>query len=135
MSDPLSKRNFFLMLSIFGGQQLAAEAGFSLPSEEVQKSEVVDVFKKWLILAGAGITTSVKECADWAVGINEGSEVMSESEKSDTIDALTSFGVALIGFMLDSGTVTLGESVDLSQDMTEQFIRELFKTVIEDFDE
>lgn len=135
MSDLLSKRNFFLMLSIFGGQQLAAEAGFSLPSEDVQKSEVIDVFKKWLILAGSGITTTVKECADWAVGINVGVDMLDETEKADTIDALTSFGVALIGFMLDSGTVTLGANVDISQDMTEQFIRELFKTVIEDFDE
>ena len=64
-----------------------------------------------------------------------GTDALDEAEKSDTIDALTSFGVALIGFMLDSGAVTLGADVDISQDMTEQFIRELFKTVIEDFDE
>lgn len=135
MSDLLSKRNFFLMLSVFGGQQLAADAGFSLPSEDVQKSEVVDVLKKWLILAGAGITTTVKECADWAVGINDGTPFLDDDDKADTIDALTSFGVALIGFMLDSGAVTLGASVNISQDLTESFIRELFKTVIEDYDE
>ena len=135
MSDLLAKRNFFLMLSVFGGQRLAAEAGFSLPSEDVQKVEIIDVLKKWLILAGSGITTTAKECADWAVSINDGSIDMTVDEKSDTIDALTSFGVALLGFLLDSGTITLSESVDISQEMTTEFISELFKTVIEDYDE
>lgn len=135
MNEAVSKRNFFLMLSVLGGQKLAADAGFSLPSEDVQKIELLDVFKKWMIMSGTGITEVIKECATWAVELNEISSGMSVEDFNDTVDALVSFSVALISFFLDSGTLKLGDSVDISEEASEQFIRDMFKSIIEDLDE
>jgi len=135
MNEAVSKRNFFLMLSVLGGQKLAADAGFSLPSEDVQRIELLDVFKKWMIMSGTGITEVIKECASWAVELNEISGDMSSEEFSDTVEALVSFSVALISYFLDSGTLKLGDSVDISEEMSEKFIREMFKSIIEDLDE
>lgn len=135
MLDAVSKRNFFLMLSVIGGQRLAADAGFSLPSEDVQRIELMDVFKKWMILSGTGLTKTIKECATWAVEINEISASLSKEEFNDTVEALTSFSVALISLFLDAGTLRLGDSVDISEELSEEYIRDIFKSIIEDSDE
>ena len=40
---PVDKRNFYLALSILEGQKLASTAGFSVPSGDVQESEIMDI--------------------------------------------------------------------------------------------
>lgn len=133
--DPISKRNFFLMLSVMGGQKIAADAGFSLPSEDVQKIELLDVFKKWMILSGAGITDIINECAHWALELNDATKDLPEDQVDDTIEVLVSFSVALISLFLDSGTLKMSESVEFSEAKSEKFIRGIFKSIIEDLDE
>lgn len=133
--DPVAKRNFFLMLSVMGGQKIAADAGFSLPSEDVQKIELLDVFKKWMILSGAGVTDIIHECARWSLELNGVIEEMPEDQIDDTLEVLVSFSVALISLFLDAGTLKINESVEFSEDKSEKFIRSIFKSIIEDLDE
>ena len=131
INEALLKRNFFLMLSVVDGQRLAHEAGFSLPSEDVQRSELLEVIHKWLIMSGSGMLQTIKTCADWA--IEEDSEEAPE-ERAATIDALVGFSVALLAYLLDTDAIALSPTLTISEDSSASFFSDLFKSVIEDVD-
>mgnify|MGYP003344121777 CR=1 FL=1 len=59
------------MLSVLQGQQVAADAGFATPSEEVQQSELMEVLKKWLILSSVGILDAIEKCATLVVDVTK----------------------------------------------------------------
>ena len=133
MEEALHKRNFYLMLSVIEGQRLATSAGFTAPSEEIQQSELLEVIKKWMILAGYGITDIISDCAEWVVAAAEDS--YDDEERAATQDSLVSFGVALLGNLLDRKFIEFTPDLEISEEGSAQFLRELIKSVVEDFDE
>lgn len=133
-SDLVEKRNFFLMLSIVEGQRLAYEAGFSIPSEDVQKEELMDVIKKWLILSASGILDGVKKCVSWAVETNI-IEGITEKEMEQMLDALTAFSVGMLSNLLDNKYLMLSPDLEPSEEGATGFFGELFKSVHEDDDD
>lgn len=133
MEDALLKRNFYLMLSVLEGQSLAASVGFTSPSEEIQQSELLEVIKKWLILAGFGFTDIIAQCAKWVVALSD--DEFDQEQQEATQDSLISFGVALIAILLDKNFIEFSERLEISEESSAQFLRELIGSVIEESDE
>jgi hypothetical protein len=134
MSEAIDKRNFFLSLSVIEGQRLAHFAGFSLPSEEVQQSEVLDVINKHLILSASGMLEIIKECVEWTLSITD-SELTAE-ERVRTKEIMAAYSVALLSRLLDSNAVHIDpDLLESPKGDVQGFIRGLFKAAIEDYDE
>lgn len=133
MNDVIDKRNFFLTLDVVNGQRIAHNAGFSIPSEEVQQGEVIDIIHKWILLSGSGIMSEVDKCIDWTMEITE--DGMSEEEISDTKEVLLSFSASMLSHLLDKNMLQLSPDLRMEQSNTTAFIRDLFNTVVEDLDE
>jgi len=107
ISTPVDKRNFYLSLSIMEGQKIASNAGFSVPSAEVQENEIVDTISKWVILTGLGIFDNVKQCSDWMLEIVKIHNNLSEDETESTHNVLMSFGMSLISHLVDNDLLEL----------------------------
>lgn len=101
-TSALDHRNFCLALSIVEGQQIAHASGFAVPSEDVQKHEVLEIIAKWMLLASNGTIEEVVKCTDWFVTVTQLFNSMdSESVKAMRL-AVSSFGVALLAHLLDN---------------------------------
>lgn len=107
---PLEKRNFLLALSITEGQKLAHLSGFSVPSEDVQRNEVLEIISKWLILSGSEIVDHIISCSSWFIDVTSQFNEMSEEEQAHTRSAICSFGIALVIHLLDARLVDMTES-------------------------
>lgn len=106
-ASPVEQRNFYLNLSVLEGQRLAHSAGFSVPSEDVQKSEILDTVQKWILLAGTGTLEAIKECSTWMTDVLEDLNDLSTEEISNTRDIITSFGVGLVSHLIDNEILIL----------------------------
>lgn len=135
MHDTIDKRNFFLALSILEGQRIAHGAGFSIPSEDVQQSEVLDTIHKWILLSGSGIMSQVSKCIEWTLEVTTEEEAMTPEEVEHTREVLTAFSAATLSHLLDRNMLTLSSDLDMVEEHTAGFIRDLFATVVEDLDE
>lgn len=135
MNDVMDKRNFFLALSVLNGQRIAHSAGFSIPSEDVQQSEVLDTIHKWVILSGSGIMKQIEKCIDWTLEVTTEEDDLSEEEKEHTREVLFAYSAATISHLLDKGMLTLSPDLEMVEGNTAEFISELFSTVVEDLDE
>jgi flagellar motor component MotA len=133
MHEAIDKRNFFLALSVVNGQRIAHSAGFAVPSEDVQQGEVLDIIQKWILLSGSGIMEQVTRCIDWTVDVTQ--DDMSEEDKQDTREVLLSYSAAVLSHLRDKGMLQLSPDLVMTEEHTQAFIRDLFETVIEDFDE
>lgn len=115
MSDDtsvLEHRNFCLALSIVEGQHLAHASGFSIPSEDVQKHEVLEVIAKWMLVASSGVLDEVVTCSNWFSSIAQVFNGMDDDQVSAMRMAISSFGTALIIHLLDKGLIEM----DLNED-------------------
>lgn len=108
-ASPVEQRNFYLTLSVLEGQKLAHSAGFSVPSEDVQKNEISDIFQKWLVLAGIGALDATKECASWMISMLSDFNDWSDDECENTKKIITSFGIGLISHLIDSEILVVNE--------------------------
>jgi len=108
-SSPVEQRNFYLTLSVLEGQKLAHSAGFSVPSEEVQKNEIADIFQKWLVLAGIGALDAAKECSTWMISMLSEFTDWTEYECENTKKIITSFGIGLVSHLIDSEVLVVNE--------------------------
>lgn len=108
-SIPVDQRNFYLTLSVLEGQKLAHSAGFFVPSEEVQKNEIADIFQKWLVLAGIGVLDSTKECATWMISMLSEFNDWTDGECENTKKIITSFGIGLISHLIDNEVLVINE--------------------------
>lgn len=115
-SSPVDKRNFYLALSIIEGQRIASSAGFSVPSEEVQQSEIMDTISRWLVLTNLGIFDTVHSCADWMMDVVKLHNDLDESDISNTKNVIMSFGMALISHLVDNDLLLLPEKSDYDSD-------------------
>jgi hypothetical protein len=124
-TTPVDKRNFYLSLSILEGQKLASTAGFSVPSGEVQESEIIDTIRKWLVLTAVGAFDNVKECAEWMMEIVKIHNDLDEDDAESTRNVLVSFGMGLISHLVDSeilGINTDLEEVEMTPEAAATFI-------------
>jgi hypothetical protein len=108
---PIDKRNFYLSLSIAEGQKIASSAGFSVPSTEVQESEIMDIISKWVILASMGIFETTQNCAEWMLEVVKVHNDLTESELENTKNVILSFGMALVSHLVDNDMLLLPERV------------------------
>jgi hypothetical protein len=108
--SPIDKRNFYLSLSIMEGQKIASNAGFAVPSAEVQESEIVDTISKWVILTGLGIFDNVKQCSDWMLEVVKVHNDLDDDELESTQNVLMSFGMSLISHLVDNELLELPET-------------------------
>lgn len=120
-SSPVEQRNFYLTLSVLEGQKLAHAAGFSVPSEEVQQNEVIDIINTWLSLAGIGALDSIKECADWMISMLSDFNNWTAAEEENTKNIITSFAVGLISHLLDNEILLVNEELIGSGNMKSSF--------------
>lgn len=61
----LDRRNFYLMLSVPQGQELAKIAGYHPASSEVAARETEEIAREWIHLYQHGIVHSSIESAEW----------------------------------------------------------------------
>jgi hypothetical protein len=110
-SSPVEQRNFYLTLSVLEGQKLAHAAGFSIPSEDVQQSEVIDIINRWLVLSGIGALDAVKECSNWMISMLSDFNDWTTAEQENTKNIITSFGVGLLSHLLENEILLLNEDL------------------------
>lgn len=112
----LDKRMFYLMLSPAQGQEFASEIGFSTPSEDVQEAETLDVISRWALITATGLLEEILISADWVSELQDEDENISDEVKEAFHKTMTSFGVALVNKLLDSGKVILTMEGDISDE-------------------
>lgn len=108
-TSPVDKRNFYLALSILEGQKIASSAGFSVPSQEVQESEIMDTISRWLVLTNLGVFQTVQDCSDWMMEVVKIHNDLDESDLENTKNVIMSFGMALISHLVDNDYLLLPE--------------------------
>lgn len=109
----LQKRNFYLALSITNGQELAQMSGFSVPSEDVQKHEIMDNISKWLVLHNFGILEEVHKCADWVMETTQKVHEYSEEQAEASRVYITCFAIALLIHLFDNKHIDITALKDL----------------------
>lgn len=133
-NEQLEKRNFHLSLSVTNGQELAHLSGFAIPSEDVQKHEIMDVISKWLALYNLGIVDEIHKCADWIVEttskVNNFDPVQQESSRI----YVTSFAIATLIHLFDCHQIdyTSALSDDGDEDGNDDSIAMLRKMILGD---
>jgi hypothetical protein len=108
-------------LSVLEGQKLAHAAGFSVPSEEVQQSEVLDIINAWLTLAGVGALEAIKECSNWMISMLSDFNDWTNAEQENTKNIVTSFGVGLISHLLNNEIFLINEDLRGTGNMKSSF--------------
>jgi hypothetical protein len=129
LQNIVNKRKFFLSLSAISGQHLAHDAGFAVPSEDVQRHEVIDTVSSWMVLAGVGITSEMLKCIDWLLASIKKHESMTPEEELNSRAVISSFSGAFLIHLLENGYIELNP--DLA--MVEEHLAKL-KEAFGDFD-
>jgi len=134
---PVDKRNFYLSLSIMEGQKIASSAGFSVPSPEVQESEIMDTISKWVVLTGLGIFETVQNCTDWMMEVVRIHNDLDDEDAESTKNVIQSFGMALVSHLIDNEQLLLPEIpvTERSGSINASAIFNLFTFVIDDDEE
>jgi hypothetical protein len=115
---PVDKRNFFLALSVSDGQALANTVGFSIPSQEVQQNELIDVVQKWMTLAAVGVVDQVRICSDWMSEAVDIFQNLDDAEIENMKSVLVCYSVALLSYLIDNEFLELAvqENAELDPD-------------------
>lgn len=100
MINAVDKRMFYLMLSPTEGQEIANKMGFSTPSEDVQKMEIMDVIYRWATLYQSGVYDQIEEAAEWFTDFLVASDKINSSSE-DFQAALTVFSISMLNKMMD----------------------------------
>ena len=105
------KRNFCLMLSFPGGQQIAQSVGMTPPSQEVQELEEQLIDDQWDLLHDFGVYDEIEQSVDWFT------EVLSKTMDDEELPppamiegskgVLVAFGMALVQKMLENQVIAL----------------------------
>lgn len=122
--EALEKRNFHLSLSITKGQELAYLSGFAIPSEDVQKQEIMDVLNKWLILHTGGLIDEIHKCSDWVMETTLKVNDMSEEQADASRVFITSFTIAVLVHLFDRNLIDLVDDSAPLQ-ITSDFIKKI----------
>jgi hypothetical protein len=100
------ERMFYLMLSATEGQAYAHQMGFQIPSEDVQKLEIMDILSRWVLFAKSGVYEDITESAEWFAHFLHSLDKIS-SPADEFQSALTVFAVSMLNKMVERGLVIL----------------------------
>lgn len=95
------------MLSPSEGQGFASDLGFSMPSDDVQEAETLDVISRWAVITAMGLLEDILESSDWLCELQDGIAQQSDEVKHAFHKTITSYGVALVNKLLDSGKIMI----------------------------
>ena len=110
----LSQHNFYLRLSPFGGHDIASdEAGFMTPADDIMEAEMRDVLALWLSLQQGKAGEIIANCAWWMNQYMDPDRKFDANTGVEHLDKLTSYGVALIGLLMDAGVIELVDKPDI----------------------
>lgn len=119
MNHIIDKRNFYLMLSMYLGQDLAKQHGFTGTSSDVKAKEQEWVSEQWEMMYELGVFNEVVESVEWfSEVLTKG--MMDHSDDAPQTDALVeqtktiilAYGVALVQKLLMNEKIALlGEVV------------------------
>lgn len=129
-NEQLEKRNFYLSLSVTNGQELAHLSGFAIPSEDVQKQEIMDVISKWLALYTLGIVDEIHKCADWIVETTTKVNNFSEAQQEASRVYVTSFAIATIIHLFDCHHIDYTSALSDNSDTDDDLSRDMIKKMI-----
>ena len=125
ITDLLDKRNFHLALSITNGQELAHVSGFAVPSEEVQKHEIIDIMSKWLHLQSLGLIDEIHKCASWIVETTSKVNGFSPQQEAASLIFSTSFAIATVIHLLDKQVIDYTDKITDSDEQSIDFIKKI----------
>lgn len=119
MNHIIDKRTFYLMLSMYLGQDLAKQHGFTGTSDDVKVKEQEWVSDQWEMLYGLGIFNEVVESVEWfSEVLTKGMEELSDDNPevnemvNQTKSIILAYGVALVQKLLMNEKIALlGEVV------------------------
>jgi len=136
-SDPIHKRNFLLMLSPADGQSISEQAGFSRPSEGVQEAETFDVVSNWITLAAAGAMKDIANASEWISEYLASKHELEAEDKDDIQSAYYTFGVALISYLIQIGSIDLYSHGEVGDNIHEfaQFLPNTTVMIVEETEE
>lgn len=124
------QRKFYLYMSPFDGHDYAEKYGkFTSPSLDIMEAEVRDVLALWLKIQQSSIGEVIADSAWWMLRLMDPDNRKGAEESMEILDGLTSFGMSLLGQLVDLGFVTMTEEVDIPEIVTSadlQFNREDF---------
>jgi hypothetical protein len=115
--SPLNQRTFLLTMSPADGQRIAELAGFSPPSEEVMEQETTDVLGKWIRLQRTGILDDIEKSARWLSEIIRQQNKLEDDESDVSVALFTSFGVSLLGMLIDSNKLEVNQDIEFADDL------------------
>lgn len=119
MNHIIDKRNFYLMLSMYLGHDLAKQHGFTQASPEVKEKEQEWVSDQWEMLYDLGIFNEVVESVEWfsevlTHGMVDSNDELNQVEGlvDQTKTIILAYGIALIQKLLMNEKIgLLGEVV------------------------
>lgn len=119
MNHIIDKRNFYLMLSMYLGRDLANEHGFTRTSNDVKEKEQEWVSNQWEMLFDLGIFNEVVESVEWfsevlTGGMVEDADDIPQAEVlvEQTKTIILAYGIALVQKLLMNEKIALlGEVV------------------------
>lgn len=111
----VDRRLYYLMLSPADGQSFAFDAGFSMPSEDVQEAETYDVISRWAILTSAGVLEDAIETADWLLDLEAFDEVPNDMREQFK-KLLIAHGMGLMNKLLDSDKAALITLIEMEDE-------------------
>jgi hypothetical protein len=97
------QRSFLLKLAPQAGHQLARLFGFTPPSLDAMELELRDVLTLWFKMQSSGALPEVADASWWMTKYLDHDNRMTREEAHNKSDELTSFAVAVIGQLLDTG--------------------------------
>jgi len=119
MNHIIDKRNFYLMLSMYLGQDIAKKHGFTGTSTDVQEKEQEWISEQWEMMYELGVFNEVVESVEWfsevlTKGMIDSEEEMPQTETlvEQTKTIVLAYGVALVQKLLMNEKIALlGEVV------------------------
>jgi len=119
MKHIIDKRNFYLMLSLYLGQDIAYKHGFTGTSDDVKEKEQEWISNQWEMLYELGVFNEVVESVEWfsevlTKGMIDSDDDMPQTEAlvEQTKTIILAYGVALVQKLLMNEKIALlGEVV------------------------
>lgn len=110
----LRQKKFYLFMSPFEGHDLAEKYGnFHPPSPDIMESEMKDTLTVWLQVQQSSAGEILADSAWWMMRLLDPEGRKGADESMEILDGLTSFGMSIIGQLLDLGLIQMTEDIDI----------------------
>lgn len=106
-------------MSPFEGHDLSVKYGkFDPPSADIMAAEAKDILTTWLRIQQSSIGSVVADSSWWMLRIMDADNRKGAEESMEILDGLTSFGMSIIGQLLDMGLIHMSEDVEIPEIVT-----------------